>query len=106
MIAAAPGTLILRTGSTLAARPDLALAPGDCVQAGGTATLRGADGSRLVLDAGARLAIHHAGTAEETSDAAAVVEEIQAMGGQAAAFAQDFTHDDAGHHLAAAVTAW
>jgi glucose 1-dehydrogenase len=56
--------------------------------------------------AGARLAIHHAGTAEEVSDAAAVVREIQAMGGAAAAFGQDFTRDDAGHHLAAAVTAW
>jgi len=56
--------------------------------------------------AGARLAVHHAGTAEETADAAAVVGEIQAAGGQAAAFGQDFTHDDAGHHLAAAVTAW
>ena len=56
--------------------------------------------------AGARLAIHHAGTAEELSDAAAVVREIQAMGGEAAAFGQDFAHDDAGHHLAAAVTAW
>jgi glucose 1-dehydrogenase len=56
--------------------------------------------------AGARLAIHHAGTAEETSDAASVVQEIQAMGGQAATFAQDFVNDDAGHRLAAAVTAW
>ena len=56
--------------------------------------------------AGARLAIHHAGTTEERSDAAAVVQEIQAMGGQAAAFAQDFAQDDAGRHLAAAVTAW
>ena len=56
--------------------------------------------------AGARLAIHHAGTPEETGDAAAVVQEIEAMGGQAAAFGQDFVHDDAGHHLAAAVTAW
>jgi glucose 1-dehydrogenase len=56
--------------------------------------------------AGARLAIHHAGTVEEFSDAAVVVREIQAMGGEAAAFGQDFAHDDAGHHLAAAVTAW
>jgi hypothetical protein len=55
--------------------------------------------------AGARLAIHHAGTQEEHSDAAAVVQDIQAMGGQATAFAQDFAQDDAGHHLAAAVTA-
>ena len=56
--------------------------------------------------AGARLAIHHAGTTEERSDAAAVVREIQAMGGEATAFGQDFVRDDAGHHLAAAVTAW
>jgi glucose 1-dehydrogenase len=56
--------------------------------------------------AGARLAIHHAGTQEEHSDAAAVVQDIQAMGGQATAFAQDFAQDNAGHHLAAAVTAW
>ena len=40
--------------------------------------------------AGARLAIHHAGSTEELSDAAGVVREIQAMGGQAAAFGQDF----------------
>src|ERR1700728_5471284 len=56
--------------------------------------------------AGARLAIHHAGTTEEADDAAAVVHEIQAAGGEAAVFAQDFVRDDAGHHLAAAVTAW
>ena len=56
--------------------------------------------------AGARLAIHHAGTPEEHGDAAAVVREIEVMGGQASAFAQDFVHEDAGHHLAAAVTAW
>ena len=56
--------------------------------------------------AGARLAIHHAGTAEEASDAASVVQEIHAGGGHAQAFAQDFSHDDAGRHLAAAVTAW
>jgi NAD(P)-dependent dehydrogenase (short-subunit alcohol dehydrogenase family) len=55
---------------------------------------------------GAKLAIHHAGTPEETADAAAVVAEIQAMGGEAAAFGQDFTRDDAGHHLAAAACAW
>ena len=40
------------------------------------------------------------------ADAAAVVAEIHAMGGEAAAFPQDFTEDDAGHRLAAAVTAW
>ena len=56
--------------------------------------------------AGARLAIHHAGTAEEASDAAGVVQDINAGGGHAQAFAQDFSCDDAGHHLAAAVTAW
>jgi glucose 1-dehydrogenase len=56
--------------------------------------------------AGARLAIHHAGTSEEHRDAAAVVQEIKAMGGQATAFAQDFAEDDAGHHLAGSVTAW
>ena len=56
--------------------------------------------------AGARLAIHHAGTQEEHEDAAAVVQQIQATGGQASAFPQDFTRDDAGRHLAAAVTAW
>lgn len=56
--------------------------------------------------AGARLAIHHAGTAEEATDAAAAVREIEAAGGAARAFGQDFTQDDAGHALAAAVTAW
>ena len=56
--------------------------------------------------AGARLAIHHAGTAEEAADAAGVVREIEALGGTAATFAQDFVLDNAGHALAAAVTAW
>jgi glucose 1-dehydrogenase len=56
--------------------------------------------------AGARLAIHHAGTAEEARDAAAVVQEISAMNGHAQTFAQDFSHDDAGRDLAASVTAW
>lgn len=56
--------------------------------------------------AGARLAIHHAGTAEEHADAAEVVQAIQAGGGTATAFPQDFAQDDAGHALAAAVTAW
>ena len=56
--------------------------------------------------AGARLAIHHAGTAEEARDADGVVTEIQQAGGQARAFGQDFVLDDAGHHLAAAVSAW
>lgn len=56
--------------------------------------------------AGARLAIHHAGTEQEAADAAAVVAEITAAGGQARAFGQDFTRDDAGVTLAAAVTTW
>jgi glucose 1-dehydrogenase len=56
--------------------------------------------------AGARLANHHADTAEENSDAAAVVQEIQRMGGAAAAFGQDFGQDDAGQRLANAVTTW
>ena len=55
--------------------------------------------------AGARLAIHHAGAAE-FADAAAVAREIQAMGGEAVTFGQDFAEDDAGRHLADAVTAW
>jgi NAD(P)-dependent dehydrogenase (short-subunit alcohol dehydrogenase family) len=56
--------------------------------------------------AGARLAIHHAGTAEEAQDATAVVSEIQAGGGDATAFGQDFALNDAGTNLAAAVSAW
>jgi glucose 1-dehydrogenase len=56
--------------------------------------------------AGARLAIHHAGTAEEAADAAAVVEDIERSGGAARAFGQDFALDDAGGRLAAAVAAW
>lgn len=56
--------------------------------------------------AGARLAIHHAGTAEEKNDADTVVHEIEQAGGTARAFGQDFTLDDSGHSLAAAVTAW
>lgn len=55
---------------------------------------------------GARLAIHHAGTAEETRDANAVVTTILGAGGDARAFAQDFAEDDAGTRLAGAVTAW
>jgi ferric-dicitrate binding protein FerR (iron transport regulator) len=57
VIAAAPGSLILRAGSSLAALHGLVLVPGDTVQAAGAATLHGADGSSLVLDTGARLAI-------------------------------------------------
>jgi glucose 1-dehydrogenase len=56
--------------------------------------------------AGARLAIHHAGTAEEAADADAVVGEIEQNGGAARAFAQDFALDDAGRRLADAVTDW
>ena len=59
-----------------------------------------------LAELGARLAIHHAGTAEEAADADAVVREIEQAGGVARAFAQDFAHDDAGRHLAAAVSAW
>ena len=55
---------------------------------------------------GARLAIHHAGTEQETRDADGVVAEIRVGGGTAAAFAQDFADDDAGARLGAAVTAW
>ena len=56
--------------------------------------------------AGARLAIHHAGTPDEAADADDVVREIRSIGGTAAAFGQDFTLDEAGHSLSAAVTAW
>jgi glucose 1-dehydrogenase len=59
-----------------------------------------------LADAGARLAIHHADTVEETADADAVVREIEHGGGTARAFNQDFALDDAGHHLAAAVSSW
>ena len=59
-----------------------------------------------LAELGARLAIHHAGTAEEAADADAVVREIEQAGGVARAFAQDFAHDDAGRHLAATVSAW
>ena len=59
-----------------------------------------------LASAGARLAIHHVGTDEEAVDAADVVAEIKAMGGDAAAFRQDFADDDAGLCLAAAVTGW
>lgn len=55
---------------------------------------------------GARIAIHHAGTSEETEDADAVVREIEQAGGVAHAFGQDFATDDAGRLLAAAVSAW
>jgi len=56
--------------------------------------------------AGAKLAIHHAGTAEEAADADSVVREIEQGGGTARAFGQDFALDDAGRRLSEAVTAW
>lgn len=56
--------------------------------------------------AGARLAIHHAGTEEEEADAASVVHEIEQSGGAARAFGQDFSLADAGHRLAETVSAW
>ena len=59
-----------------------------------------------LASAGARLAIHHADTAEERADAVSVVQEIERSGGSARAFGQDFALDDAGHQLAASVSAW
>lgn len=56
--------------------------------------------------AGARLAIHHAGTPEEATDADNVVRKIEQARGTARAFGQDFALDGAGHRLAQAVTAW
>src|SRR5689334_21762092 len=53
---------------------------------------------------GARLAIHHVGSDEETRDADSVVAKIGASRGKAQAFAADFTEDDAGSRLAQAVT--
>ena len=60
----------------------------------------------VLASAGARLAIHHAGTEEEKGDADAVVREIEHAGGDARAFGQDFALDDSGHSLATAVMAW
>ena len=80
--------------------------------AGRTALVTGARreiGRAIALtlaELGARLAIHHAGTAEETTDADAVVQEIEAAGGLARAFGQDFATDDAGRLLANAVSRW
>ncbi len=62
--------------------------------------------AEILAGAGARVAIHHAGNPEEAADAAAVVAEIHAGGGEAMAFGQDFALDDAGVALAAAVSAW
>jgi NAD(P)-dependent dehydrogenase (short-subunit alcohol dehydrogenase family) len=59
-----------------------------------------------LASAGARLAIHHAGTAEELRDADAVVQEISGRGGDAKAFGQGFAENDAGQQLATAVAAW
>ena len=58
-----------------------------------------------LAELGARLAIHHAGTAEEAADANGVVREIEEAGGIARAFGQDFAADDAGRLLASAVSA-
>lgn len=55
---------------------------------------------------GAKLAIHHADTEEESTDVASVVREIEQAGSTARAFGQDFAVADAGHRLAAAVSAW
>ncbi|MBV9758608.1 MAG: SDR family oxidoreductase [Alphaproteobacteria bacterium] len=54
---------------------------------------------------GARLAIHHAGTAEETRDAERVVAEIAAAEGEARAFGADFAEEEAGSRLARDVVA-
>ena len=59
-----------------------------------------------LAELGARLAIHHAGTAEEATDADAVVREIEQSGGVARAFGQDFGCDDAGSLLATSVSTW
>ena len=56
--------------------------------------------------AGARAAVHHAGTEEEARDADGVVAEIAAAGSEARAFGQDFAEDDAGKRLARAVLSW
>jgi glucose 1-dehydrogenase len=54
---------------------------------------------------GARVALHHAGTAEEASDAAKVLEEIAETGGNAELFAADFAAAGSGSDLAARVIA-
>ncbi len=51
---------------------------------------------------GARVGVHHAGTDEETADAAGVVAQMQGAG---QTFAADFSRPDAGTTLAAEVTA-
>ena len=54
---------------------------------------------------GARVAVHHAGTAEEERDADEVVATIRAAGATAEKFAADFATDDGAKSLAAAVLA-
>jgi glucose 1-dehydrogenase len=54
---------------------------------------------------GARVAIHHTGSVEETRDADGVVAEIRAGGAQATAFAADFTAVGAAEQLASDVLA-
>jgi NAD(P)-dependent dehydrogenase (short-subunit alcohol dehydrogenase family) len=56
--------------------------------------------------AGARVAVHHVGTGEEASDAAAVLADLRAAGApEPAAFAADFAAPGASAKLAAEVTA-
>ena len=54
---------------------------------------------------GARVAIHHAGTTEETSDAAEVVAAITGAGHSAQSFAADFATEDGAKNLAHEVLA-
>ena len=54
---------------------------------------------------GARVAVHHRGTEEESRDADEVVATIRDSGGTAQAFAADFATDDGARDLAAAVVA-
>lgn len=54
---------------------------------------------------GARVAVHHRGTAEESRDAEEVVARIRASGGAAEAFAADFAEPEAGRTLATQVLA-
>jgi glucose 1-dehydrogenase len=54
---------------------------------------------------GARVAVHHTGSAEETADAAEVVALVRGQGGQAEIFAADFARPDSGRTLAAEVVA-
>src|SRR5579875_958590 len=54
---------------------------------------------------GARLAVHHRGTADERPDADGVVREITGAGGEAQAFGADFADEDGPKRLAAEVLA-